>query len=320
MKPAERIPLLKKLAAALTEDDMSENEAKLVLRQHGFSDKDIWGYDEYDEYQGPERYERALYHLETSGNDEKLLELERYLDPADRDSAVPSSIGPGPWKDENAFRLFISHTHPNAAFAAGMRKSLGRSLIESFVAHNDIEPSEKWMRVIESALLTCHAVVALVTPDFRESQWCDQEIGFCLARSMLVVPLMRDIHPHGFLSEFQGVKLNSYTHASTAAANVFKILATRPETSDRMVPSVVRRYAQSIGYDMTREAFTLLTRIPKDAWTAEMVNEVEKAATDNSQVKDANLRSGTPVPDAAQKLLAPIKKRLDIDDGLILFT
>ncbi len=319
MKPAERIPLLKKLATALSEEEMPENEAQLILRQHGFTDKDVWGYDDYGEYLGPGRYERALYHLETSGDDEKRLELERYIDPTDGDSSVPISIGPGPWKGEDTFRLFISHTHPNAAFAAGMRKYLGRFLIESFVAHNDIEPSEKWMRVIESALLTCHAVIALVTPDFRESQWCDQEIGFCLARSMLVVPLMRDVHPHGFLSEFQGVKINQYTHASTAAASVFKILATRPETSDRMIPSVVRRYAQSSSYDATRETFTLLARIPKDAWTPEMVNEVEKAATDNSQVKDANLRSGTPAPDAAEKLLAPIKKRLDIDDGLILF-
>ena len=212
--------------------------------------------------------------------------------------------------------MFISHTHPNAPFAAEISKYLGRCLIESFVAHSDIEPSEKWMRVIESALLTCHAVVALVTPDFRESQWCDQEIGFCLARSMLVVPLMRDVNPHGFLSEFQGVKMTEHTHPQTAAKNVFRILAARPETRDRMVPSVVRRYSQSGSYESTREAFTLLGKIPKEAWTPEMVNEVEKAADDNPQVKDAVTQKGTKIPEAVEVLLRPIEKRLDIVDDI----
>lgn len=169
------------------------------------------------------------------------------------------------------------------------------------------------MRVIESALLTCHAAVALVTPDFRESQWCDQEVGFCLARSMLVVPLMRDVDPHGFLSEFQGVKISNSTHPQTAAKSVFRILATRPETRNRMVPSVVRRYSQSGSHESTREAFTLLGKIPKNAWTPEMVYEVEKAADDNSQVKDAITQKGTKIPEAAEVLLRPIKKRLDIE-------
>jgi hypothetical protein len=312
MKPAERIPLFKKLAAALSSDEMPEAEMDLVLRQHGFSDEDIWGYDSYGSYLGPARYERALHHLENSGDDEKLLELERYLDPSDGNASVPSSVGPGPWKDVNSFRLFISHTHPNAPFAAEVKTYLERVLIECFVAHNDIEPSERWMRVIESALLTCHAAVALVTPDFRESKWCDQEVGFCLARSMLVVPLMRDVDPHGFLSEFQGVKLNENTHPSTAAISVFKILATRAETRDRMVPSVVRRYSASKTLDNTRETYQLLSSVPKEAWTKELVYEVKAAGVQNKHVKQATLKNGKRITDAVDKMLLPTEKRLDI--------
>ncbi len=316
MKPAERIPLLKKLAAALSDGEMPEPEMDLVLRQHGFSDEDVWGYDDYGSYRGPDRYGRALHHLENSGNDEQLLELERYLDPADGGSTVPTSIGPGPWKKDDHFRLFISHTHPNARFASEMKTHLGRYLIESFVAHNDIEPSEKWIRVIESALLTCHAAAALLTSDFRQSQWCDQEVGFCLARSLLVVPLIRDADPHGFLSEVQGVKLTDSIDSKTAAARIFRVLASQPKTVDRMAPSVVRLYALSRNADGARVAFTLLGRIPKDAWTPDLVREAARAGRENSEVKAANLRSGTPVPEATKKLLLPIEKRLGIDGDI----
>lgn len=314
MKPAERIPLLKKLATALSDEETPWKETALILRQFGFTSYDGREYDNYGNSLGPSLYEVVLSNLEDSGDDEARLELDRYLDPADGQPSAPTSAGPGPWKGESTFRLFISHTHPNAPFAAAIKKHLERFLIESFVAHNDIEPSQKWMRVIESALLTCHAAIALVTPDFRESQWCDQEVGFCLARSLLVVPLIRGPDPHGFLSEVQGVKLQVDTSAQDAATNVLRILASRDEARNRMATSVVRFYAASKNFKNTREAFTLLARIPKEAWTPEMVYEVERAAKDNYQVKAANLRTGTPVPEAADKMLGPIKRRLEIDE------
>jgi hypothetical protein len=315
MKPAERIPLLKKLASGLSDDGMSWEEMGLVLRQFGFTSESLDYYDEDGNLRSPGQYGFALHHVETSGTDEARLELERYLNPGEaaNGSNSPTSVGPGPWEDENTVRLFISHTHPNATFAAEMKEYLGRYLIESFVAHADIKPSAKWIRIIESALFTCHAAVALLTPDFRKSQWCDQEVGFLLARSLLVVPLIRDNAPHGFLSEIQGMKLNKQMHAMPAARSVFRTLAERTETRDRMVPSIVRRFSASGSYDNTREAFTLLARIPKDAWTQEMVNEVEAACEKNSQVKDANLRTGTPVPVAIEKLLEPMRTRLVLE-------
>lgn len=220
---------------------------------------------------------------------------------------------PGPWKGEGTFRLFISHTHPHARFAGEMRNHLAKFRIECFVAHDDIEPSEKWQEVIESALLTCHASTALVTTDFRQSMWCDQEVGFCLARALVIVPLMVGIEPHGFLAGFQAVKLpdaHDRWTAWTAAEAVFDILAKRPETQERMVPCVVRRYSASYSFDNSRTAYTHLRKIPKESWTLELVNEVEAAATDNSQIQNANLRTGTPILEATAKFLVPIKNRL----------
>ncbi|HEV7936733.1 MAG TPA: hypothetical protein VGP18_01770 [Solirubrobacteraceae bacterium] len=124
MKPAERIPLLKKLATALSDEETPWSERELVLRQFGFrcTDGREWenGYEV-----GPSLYEVVLSHLENSGTDQGLLELERYLDPANGEQPVPASAGPGLWKNGGPFRIFISHTHPNAAFAAAIKKAPG---------------------------------------------------------------------------------------------------------------------------------------------------------------------------------------------------
>jgi hypothetical protein len=326
MQPAERIPLIKKLAEALASlDDWLERE--LVLRQFGFTSNDVWNYmGEEGQSLRPHPYEYALYHLETSGSDEALLELERYLDPASggesphtADDVPTAAIDlPGPWNGDNTFRLFISHTHHNAPFASVMQEHLEKFLVECFVAHKDIEPSEKWQEVIESALLSCHAVVALVTPDFRDSAWCDQEIGFCLARKLVIVPLTVETDPYGFLGSFQAIKLRNATdrtNAKAAANAAFDILAKRPETQERMTPCIVRRFSASSSYDDTRAAFPPLSRIPREAWTPELVDEVKKATVDNSQVKHASLRTGTPVPEATVKLLESIDPHNSADWG-----
>jgi hypothetical protein len=300
LKPAERIPLLKRLATALAAIG-DEREIDLILRQFGFRIGTLYGNDFYG---------YALNYLEQSGNDEKRLELERYLEPAaDEASARPASSERGPWKIENSVRLFVSHPHSLAPLATSMRDSLGRFLIEAFVAHEDIEPSEKWVEVIESALLTCHAAAALVTPDFRTSAWCDQEIGFCIARSICVVPLLYGPDPHGFLGGFQGAKMakptTAYQGGFQAGRKIMDILTSRPELEDRMTPSIVRRYAKSFSYDDTREMIPLLEGIPPERWTPELIDEIEKAPSENDQVRQCNL-DGEGVPEVAKRILAKV--------------
>lgn len=112
MKPAERIPLLKKLATALSDEETPWKETALILRQFGFTTYDGREYDNYGNEIGPSLYEVDLGNLEDSGDDEARLELERYLGAADGEPSAPASAGPIPWKGEaeSTFRLFISHT------------------------------------------------------------------------------------------------------------------------------------------------------------------------------------------------------------------
>jgi len=107
MEPAERIPLLRKLARALSDTSTMEwSEMELILRQFGFSMRWVWS-----EESPPTAFVYALYQLEHGGDDDKLLALERYLDPAAEsphasgagDARVPALDVQGPWNGEDAF-------------------------------------------------------------------------------------------------------------------------------------------------------------------------------------------------------------------------
>ncbi len=131
------------------------------------------------------------------------------LSPASRPPAVPPKEGEEAedtrsfWKT-GFFRLFISHTSPNKISAHNLKAALPKYRIAAFVAHDDIDPTKEWQLEIERALRTADSLAAIITPDFIESRWCDQEVGFAFGRGKLVVPLCKESVPHGFLGKYQG--------------------------------------------------------------------------------------------------------------------
>ena len=46
-------------------------------------------------------------------------------------------------------------------------------------------------------------MAAFLHEGFKESHWTDQEVGFCLARDVKIIPLRFDLNPYGFMSRYQ---------------------------------------------------------------------------------------------------------------------
>jgi TIR domain-containing protein len=296
MQPGERITVIKKLASSLA--DMQSADLGLTLRQFEFES----GYLSDEET----LYEYAIAQLER-GADDQLLELHRHPFPQDSPGpATEAASYEGPW-EAGAFRLFITHTHANRERAGGLRKILAGWGIDAFVAHDTIEPTREWQDEIESALRSCDALCVVMTPDLIESRWCDQEVGFAVARSILVVPLKLGVDPHGFIGKYQALNVSDDMTAWTVAEKVFAALARSRLTMEAMAPAVVRRYTQSGSFDGTRAAFAYLRSIPEPAWTPALIEQVERAAENNTQVKYANLPGGRPIPEAAEELLRSVR-------------
>jgi hypothetical protein len=99
------------------------------------------------------------------------------------------------------FRIFISHTSTNRESAHRLKQAIAEYNVAAFVAHDDIEPTKEWEAEIERALRTMDALTGIISTDFFQSRWCDQEVGFAFGRSKLVVPICKDAIPHGFLGK-----------------------------------------------------------------------------------------------------------------------
>lgn len=89
---------------------------------------------------------------------------------------------------------------------ASLKDSLALYGISCFVAHEDIHPTKEWMDEIESALFSMDALIALMTDDFHDSDWTDQEVGVAMGRCVPVISLkLGKLNPYGFIGRFQAL-------------------------------------------------------------------------------------------------------------------
>lgn len=86
-------------------------------------------------------------------------------------------------------RAFLSHKAECKLDASALKTSLMNIGVSAFVAHEDIEPTKKWLDEIELALSTQDVCVTLLTERFRDSKWTDQEIGIAIGRGVPVVAM-----------------------------------------------------------------------------------------------------------------------------------
>ena len=131
--------------------------------------------------------------------------------------------------------------------------------ISSFVAHEDIKPTEEWQEEIEKALFSMDAIAAILSPEFRNSNWTDHEVGVCLGRGVLVVPIRYGLDPYGLIGKYQGLQGIGRT-LGKVTESVFDTLVRNQRTRLRLVSCLVEQFLPSGSKDAAIGRLQLLFR------------------------------------------------------------
>lgn len=298
MDRTDRVRLIREIARSA--ESLNWQEQDLLLREFGLP---------YDPGSEQDRFGYLLDHL-SGGDDADLAELHRHLfTERYQQQEVPQlqpavegdlSAPPGRWPP-NAFRLFMSHVSADKETMADLKRHLESWGVCGFVAHSDIEPTKEWIEEIELALASCDALMAYLSPTFSDSRWCDQEVGYCVGRRVLIIPVRSGLDPYGFIGRYQAVQGGGVS-GYALAERLIEVLVAHRSTSLRIAPSLVRRLETSASYEGTRRVMALIEQIP--SWTPELLRRMEAAAQHNDQVSEAVIRgTGQPVPERIRELL-----------------
>jgi hypothetical protein len=123
------------------------------------------------------------------------------------------------WGDDG-FRVFLSHKSEVKKETAALKERLLLFGISGFVAHEDIHPTKAWQDEIENALASMDGFVALMTDNFHDSDWTDQEVGYAVARGVPIIAVRLGKDPYGFIGKFQALSSTWLT----AVEDIVKIL------------------------------------------------------------------------------------------------
>ena len=130
-----------------------------------------------------------------------------------------------------AYKIFLSHKSEVKKETGELKGKLDYFGAACFVAHQDIQPTQKWQDEIESALHSMDAFVALMTDKFHESDWTDQEAGFALARGVPIISVNLGMNPYGFIGKFQAL----FAKWDTAAVEIMKVLINHEQMYDAYI-------------------------------------------------------------------------------------
>jgi hypothetical protein len=181
--------------------------------------------------------------------------------------------------------LFITHVAPRKLLAHQLKSALVFYGVDGFVAHEDVEPGKDWQLVIEAALHSCNALVALLHHGFKESNWCDQEVGIALARGVPVVPVKIDLDPYGFFGAVQAVS-GAGIGVSDLARSLVVLCLRDKRTGDSLTEVIVDQLAQAGSFDQANRLAKLLA--DESTYMSESrMRLLRTAQKDNSQVRDA---------------------------------
>lgn len=267
MQPGERVDIVKRVAERLAAED-EWMEIDLILEQFGFPTSLSWS-DDKKSY--------LIQHLK-HGDSDRLNAIDQYL-------MGHSRPGEDPWED-SAFRLFITHLAAKKQIAHAMKSCLRFFGIDAFVAHEDIDPGKEWQIVIESALSSCDALVGLLHEGFRESPWCDQEVGFALGRGVAVVPIQFDLLPYGFFGSVQAIPNGASREPKNLANELVQILVKDKRTAAKLTDVIVNTLAYATSFNQANELSRILA---EDAplLSESQAESLRRAEKENDQLMHA---------------------------------
>lgn len=181
-------------------------------------------------------------------------------------------------------RIFLSHKSSVKKSTSSLKVALAACGISAFVAHEDIEPTEEWHREIERALFSMDALVALLTEDYHDSNWTDQEVGVAMGRGVPLIAVRLGCDPYGLMGKSQALTGCNLNDPVSLSLKIFRLLHKRLPDKSQLFESALSVYSKSS--DWANSAWSIKNVLAQfDTVGSNEVTRIMQAYEANSQNK-----------------------------------
>lgn len=271
MKPLQRILTIKKIYNELVNRGFSWNDFYQYLKYYNseirYYENDAW--NSLEEY-----YSSNVSDL----TDDLIVAMANEVggEIITNDTFDQTIVNADCWRN-GYFRIFISHLTENKESATYLKNYLAKYGIDCFVAHEDIEPSKLWLIEIEKALASMDLLCAILTPNFYQSKWCDQEVGIALGRAIPTLSIKKGADPHGFIGKYQAIKAKKT--ADAVAKDVMETICKMDNANEKYFSILGKLFTNSKNEE---EALDWLKQINKISnFSVEVIDKIASSFGNN---------------------------------------
>ena len=274
----DRINLIMSIVNGLwgREASYTYDEVNLILRTYGVGQLEEDGFGNF-----------SVMDTVASASDAQLLEVGEFLGLTLPSRSAPVATATTVRSVEPMF-VFASHLSAHRAFVGEIRQELGLFGIELFVAHDSISDDAAWHVEIERALDRADLGIVFLHQGFKQSDWCDQEVGWLLGRHVPVLPLNFGQTPYGPLGKTQANPVRDTT-ARGVADGLLERIAKQADVADSFAASLVKGMANSPRFNVTDRIWVHLRDLTIDANLGAQLLEATKS---NDQIHRAGCAEG----------------------------
>lgn len=269
MHPSERINHIKDISKELSKEEWSLLD--LTLKQFNLPWTDQWSGGDKEAY---------VIDMLSGADDGPLLELAKHLGLASQLETIEEPVF---WSGGEA-RIFLSHLAVNKVETSMIRDGLKSYGMTAFVAHEDIEPAREWQTEIESALATMDGLVALLAPGFKESNWCDQEVGVAIGRKVPIINIKQGLDPYGFIGKYQALQGHGKTPIQIAK-EIFDLFLPLPGIGPKITTGLVNLLVLSTSFSESKKLIDLISQ--SQYLTSKHALVMKDAVNNNDQVSNS---------------------------------
>ncbi|KAF5422735.1 MAG: TIR domain-containing protein [Candidatus Methanocomedens sp.] len=196
-------------------------------------------------------------------------------------------------------RLFLSYSHKDKRIAGAIKEAFNHYGMEAFLAHEDIQVGQEWRNTILNNLKQFDVFVPVISKNFTDSNWTDQEVGFAICQEKIIVPISIDGQmPYGFLEMIQTItkfecwehKKNQYSSeiildCKERVFEVIRIFASKTELKENLKDSLIRSLSNIFSYANAEKHFEILNSL--QPFSKEQINEIINQSIENNQIYPA---------------------------------
>ena len=194
--------------------------------------------------------------------------------------------------EKEKLRVVICCSAEDSDTGISIKEMLANFEIESFVASNGIDMPEKVIKRLINVLDKLDVFIPLLSDNFKNSDYCSQELGAAYFKNILIIPLSLDeTAPYGFISGYRSPPVdenNAYLD------HILKLMADYFPSAN-IHSKLIRVLKKADNWGMVEDAMRNL-ELHFDKLDDEESNALVEISTQNSYIQASNLCKGEYLP------------------------